>query len=163
MIKKLFALPLVFLLMCGCAQNKTATPILNDISFSAKIDYGENEFVADITVTDDTLNLAVIEPQEINGLILNITKNGVTAEFKGISYAPDITSLPHGAVIKVLYNILNDISSGKTANCDNENCEITGKVDGYKYNFEFSPSGLPISLKVDELDLEIDFKNVTIN
>ncbi len=163
MLKKLLALPLVLLLLCGCAQSKTATPILNNISFTVEIDYGENEFVADVAVAEDDLNLAVIEPQEINGLILNITKNGVTAEFKGISYTPDISSLPQGAIIKVLYNILSDISSGKTASCDNENCKITGRVDGYKYEFEFSPSGLPISLNVYALDLEIDFKNVSIN
>ncbi len=163
MLKKLLTLPLALLLLCGCAQNKTATPILNNISFTAEIDYDENEFVADITVAEEALNLAVIEPQEINGLILNITKNGVAAEFKGVSYTPDISSLPQGAVVQILYNILNDISSGKTASCDNENCTITGRVDGYKYEYEFSPSGLPISLKVDALNLEIDFKNVTIN
>ncbi len=163
MLKKLLVLPLAFLLFCGCAKSKTATPVLNNISFTAQINYGENEFVADTTVIDNALNLVVIEPQEIRDLTLIATKNGVTAEFKGVSYALDISSLPQGAVVQVLFNILNDISSGKTATCNEENCEITGKVDGYKYEFEFSPSGLPISLKVDEFDLDVNFKNITVN
>ncbi len=163
MLKKLLVFPLVFLLLCGCAQNKKATPILNNISFTAEIDYDDSEFKARATVADGALNLVIIEPQEIKDLILNITKNGVTAEFKGVTYTPDISSLPQGAIVQVLYNIINDISSGKMANCDNENCEISGRVDGYKYDFKFSPSGLPISLKVDDFDLEIEFKNVTVN
>ncbi len=150
-------------MLCGCTQIEVATPILNNISFAAEIDYGEDEYAADATFTDGTLNLVVTEPPEINGLTLKISKNAATAEFEGVSYTYDISSLPQGAVAQVLYNILNDVSNGKTANCDNQNCEISGRVEGYKYEFEFSPSGLPISLTVDELDLEIDFKNVTIN
>lgn len=163
MIKKLFALPLALLLLCGCANNKTVTPILNNISFTAEIDYGDTEFVGNATLSEGTLNLTVTEPQEIKDLILKLDKNGITAEFKGVTYTPDINSLPQGAIAQVLYDILNDIVGNKTANCDEENCEIKGRVNGYDYTFVFSPSGLPISLEIDDLDLEIKFKNVTVN
>lgn len=163
MFKKLFALSLTLLLLCGCAEKKAVTPVLNNISFTAEIDYGDSEFVGNATLSDGALNLTVTEPQEIKDLILMLDKNGVTAEFKGVTYTPDINSLPQGAIAQVLYDILNDIADNKTANCDEENCEIKGSVNGYDYTFVFSPSGLPISLDVDDLDLEIKFKNVTIN
>ncbi len=164
MFKKLFALSIGLLVLCGCTQKSTVAPILENISFTAEIDYGDNEFTADAKLAQDALNLVVTEPQEIKDLTLNITKNGVTAEFKGVTYTPDINSLPQGAIVQVLYRVLNDIrASQNTAVCDEENCNISGKAEGYKYDFEFSPSGLPISLAVDELDLEIDFKNVTVN
>lgn len=164
MFKKLFALSLTLLLLCGCAEKKAVTPVLNNISFTAEIDYGDSEFAGNATLSDGALNLTVTEPQEIKDLILKLDKNGVTAEFKGVTYNPDINSLPQGAIAQVLYDILNDITASQdTATCDEENCEIEGKVNGYDYTFVFSPSGLPISLDVDDLDLEIKFKNVTIN
>ena len=164
MIKRLFVLPLVLLLICGCAEKTSVTPVLNNISFTAEIYYGDAEFIANTELTQDALNLVVTEPKEIKDLILNVTKNGVTAEFKGVTYTPDINSMPEGAIIQVLYNVLSDIrTSQNTAVCDEENCEIKGKVDSYEYEFEFSPSGLPISLDIDNLDLDIKFKNVTIN
>lgn len=162
MLKKLFALPLALLLLCGCADNKTVTPILNNISFTAEIDYGDSEFMANAELAQDAFNLAVTAPEEIDGLTLNFTKNGVTAEFKGVTYTPDINSLPQGAIAQVLYDIINDILDNKTATCDEENCKIEGRVNGYNYTFVFSPSGLPISLDVDDLDLEIKFKNVAV-
>ena len=164
MFKKLFALPLVLLLLCGCADNKTVAPVLDNISFTAQIDYGDNEFVGNATLSNDTINLTVTEPQEIKDLILKLDKNGVTAEFKGVTYTPDINSLPQGAIAQVLYNVLNDIAASQdTAICDEENCVIKNKINGYDYEFTFSPSGLPISLEIDDLDLEIKFKNVTVN
>ena len=164
MIKRLFVLPLILLLICGCAEKKSVTPVLNDISFTTEIDYGDDEFMANAELTQDALKLVVTEPQEIKGLTLNITKNGVTAEFKGVTYTPNINSMPEGAIIQVLYNVLSDVrTSQNTAVCDEENCEIKGKVDSYEYEFEFSPSGLLISLDIDNLDLDIKFKNVTIN
>ena len=163
MFKNLLAFPLVLLLLCGCGKPKAVTPALDNISFIAEIDYGDTEFAANASIAEDTLNLVVTKPQEIKDLTLNITKNGVTAEFKGVTYTPNINSIPGGAIAQVLYDILNDIAGNKTANCDEENCEIEGSVNGYQYEFTFSPSGLPISLQIDDLDLEIEFKNVTVN
>lgn len=164
MIKRLFVLPLVLLLLCGCSERKSVTPVLNNISFTAEIDYGDAEFMANVELTQDALNLVVTEPQEIKDLTLNIAKNGVTSEFKGATYSPDISSLPEGAIVQVLYDVLTDISASQnTTVCDEENCEIKGRVNGYEYEFTFSPTGLPISLEIDDLNLEIKFKNVTIN
>ena len=163
MFKKLLAFPLVLLLLCGCGKPKAVTPALDNISFIAEIDYGDTEFAANASIAENTLNLVITKPQEIKDLTLNITKNGATAEFKGVTYTPNINSIPGGAIAQVLYDILNDIAGNKTANCDEENCEIEGSINGYQYEFTFSPSGLPISLQIDDLDLEIEFKNVTVN
>lgn len=164
MFKKLFALPIVLLLLCGCAQKTTATLTTDNISFTAEIDYGDTEFTADVTLEQDALNLVVNEPQEIKGLILNFTKNGATAEFKDVTYTPDINTLPQGAIVQVLYDVLNDVTASQNkAVCNEENCIINGKVNYYEYEFTFSPSGLPISLEIDDIDLDIKFKNVTVN
>lgn len=163
MFKKILVLPLILLTLCGCLEKRTVMPILNDITFTAEIDYGEDEFVCDLFVSDGALKVILNEPEEIKDLTLIVNKNGVTAEFKGVTYTPDINSMPQGAFVKLLFNILNDISNNDSLVCDDENCKITGRLDGYEYEFTFSPSGLPISLYIDQIDLKIDFKNVTVN
>ena len=150
-------------MLCGCTQKKNTIPILNNISFIAEINYSNDKFVCESSLSDGDLKLIVKEPAEIKDLILVANKNGVAAEFLGVSYNADIISLPQRALAKLLFNILTDICNNESVTCDDGNCKITGRVDCYKYVFDFSPSGLPISLEVDELDLKIDFKNVTVN
>ena len=161
-MKRLFVLSLVFFLLCGCENPKTVIPIMQSISFTADVQYGDDNYQADANVRDDNLNLVVRRPEYIDGLTLNINKNGATASYKGISYPLDISSQPQGAMAQVLYNVLSDVS-GKQLNCGEENCEINGKVDNYSYTFVFSPSGLPISLTVDEINLLVKFSNVSLN
>lgn len=160
-MKRFFVLPLILLLLCGCTKTKQVEPILNNISFTAQIEYGDDNFVCDTTLADNALNLIVVEPSEIGGLTLSFTKDSAQAEFNGITFNPDLDSIPQGAIAKVLLAVLNDVKA-KTITCVDKNCEITSKVDDYKYKFIFSPSGLPILLEIDNLDLKINFNNVVV-
>lgn len=164
MFKRLFTvlLAVYFFFLCGCGVKKSVTPVFDGISFLAEIDYGDNEFSCDTSICDDVLNLTVTEPQELKGLTLNITKSKLKYEFNGLSYDCEIQSLPNSAVIQVLYAVLNDIGDNKTVDYSQENCEIKSQTNGYDYIFEFSPSGLPISLEIDNMDFKIEFKNVTV-
>ena len=164
MFKKLFVLPLalLFLFVCGCAAKPKSKPILNNISFIAEIDYGDNKFVCDTAISENVLKLTVTEPDEIQDLNLTISQTEVETEFKGGSYTKSLDELASGSVAKIFHSLLNDILDNKSASYNDENCEITGKAEGFKYVFVFSPSGLPISLCVDELDLKIVFKNASI-
>lgn len=163
MFKRLLVLPLVLLLFCGCSQKRSTRPILNNISFVAQIDYCDNNFICDATVTESNLKLVVNEPDKIKGLTFVANKNGISAEFMGISYNPNINNLSQGVLVKLLFNIFTDISNNEFASCEGDNCKISGRVDNYKYVFYFSPTGLPICLEVATLNLKIDFKNVTVN
>ena len=160
-MKKIIILPLIALVLCGCTKTKHVKPVLNNILFTASITFNNSIFIADATLSEDVLELVVNEPQEIKGLILSISKNGVKAKFNDISYALDINSLPNGSAIQILFDIFKDIE-GKNAVCNNENCLIQGKVNNYLYDFIFSPVGLPILLEIKDLNLKINFTNVTI-
>ncbi len=160
-MKRLIVLPFIILLLCGCSNHKTTTVILNNISFTAKINYDKQEYTCDTTIDEGGIKLIVSEPEQIEGLTLNINKNGITSEFKGISYTPDLNSLPEGAVAQVLFNVLNDVNN-KQALKDNQNSKITGKVDDYKYDFYFSPSGLPLFLEIRDLNITVEFNNVIL-
>ena len=160
-LKKFLILPLLFCIICGCSQKRQVKPILNNIAFTALADYNSDKYNVDATITDGALNLIVNEPEKIKGFVLQIDKNNVKAEYKGISYDSDIDSLPQAAIARLLFNIVDDISD-KNLICSNENCEIIGEVDDIQYNFIFSPAGLPLSLNIEDINLKIEFSNVTL-
>ena len=135
---------------------------MHNISFVADVTHGNTNYLADVSVQEDCLKFVVSSPENIKGLTLTVSANGTTAEFLGISYPIDMSAQPHGAIVQVLYNILNDVTT-RQMNFSEDNCEIKGMAENYNYTFIFSPSGLPISLRVDEIDLFIKFTNVTLN
>ena len=140
---------------------ETAKPIIENTTFVAEINYDDAQYVCDVEVLKDSLNLVVVEPDEINGLILKVDKNDFTAQYKGISYAPDFNNMPQSAVIQILYSIISDIKN-KSIEFSDENGVIEGKVNSCEYEFAFSPSGLPLTLEIDDIDLKIEFKNVVL-
>lgn len=154
-------LPLVFVLLCGCTSQKEISPVLIEISFTTQITYCDTKYVCDASLSDDKLNLLLSEPQEICGLSLEIGKDKFIANYMGLSYEPDIDSLPSSAVAQIMFNVINDATS-KTFNTADQNCEIFGMVDDLNYIFTFSPSGLPLSLKIDDINFTAEFSNVTL-
>lgn len=160
-MKRFFVLPLVILSLCGCSKPETTRPTLNNITFTAQIDYNECRYVCNVDVSDDIFNLVILEPKEIKDLILKIDKTSLVAEFMGVKYAPDINSLPHGVMIRIIYDVFMD-AANKECFIKDKNCKIIGKVNEHDYKFSFSPSGLPLSFEIDDLDLKIVFNNVMV-
>ena len=160
-MKKVFILGILLLFLCGCSNKRTVQPILNNISFTAVVEYNSNNYNADVTILNESLNMVVIEPKEISGLMFSVDKSGVTAEFNGISQNVDINSFSQGNVASIIFSVIDDIAQKNTV-CGEENCEITGRVDDHQYRFSFSPTGLPLSLEFDDINLKIKFNNVTL-
>lgn len=161
-MKKILVLPLMFVFLCGCSKKSTVAPIVNDISFEAEIEYDESQFICDVIIEENVFDITVTEPQNISGLRFVLSGDEVTVDFEGILYSKAIDDLSDNSVSKILFKVFSDINNGKFAEYDGENCKISGKTDDYEYDFTFSPSGLPIDLEIDDLDLIIDFKNVTL-
>ncbi len=162
-MKKFVVLPLLTVfVLCGCAKPKNITPVLNNISFTSNILYEDQEFLCDVSIIENKISCTVNSPEQLKGLAFNVDQNNLSAEFMGLSYEYDLNSLPHGSIIKILFKILNDVTELEVLSTE-KNCEIKGSTDGYKYEFVFSPSGLPIILKFENLDLQIKFNNVVIN
>lgn len=161
---KILILPLVFLLFSGCTSKKAVEPVLNNINFSAMITYNDAEFECYVEILDGNFTSTVVKPETIKDFTLRFNSDGVTAEYLGITYTPETHCMPSTAAVQILYDIINDVSKqGLTAYCKEENCTINRYINDYAYSFEFSPSGLPISLSIDDLDLEIKFNNVTVS
>lgn len=160
-MKRLFVLPVVLLFVCGCSNVETTKPMLNNITFTAQVEYDEYKYVCNVDSSNNALNLVVLEPEEIKDLILRIDETSMLAEFKGIKYTIDVNLFPQCAMLRIIYDVFTDAAS-KECLLDDENCLTTGEIGGYVYELVFSPSGLPLSLSIEDLNLKMLFNNVII-
>ena len=161
-LKRFFVLPLALLILCGCSQSAGVTPVLDNISFTANVKYDNDSYVCDATVKDGALNLVVTEPREIKGFTLSVDKNGTQAKLNDVEIALDTATMPQGAVAQVLFDVVSDAKNKETTERTDGNYEISGSVSNNDYIFIISPTGLPLNLKIENINFEIEFQNVTI-
>ena len=136
---------------------------MTNISFTADIILGVNEFVCDVSLFEDSAKITVLQPREIEGLIFEYTDGSVSGNYKNAEFKPYSNKLPNSAISQQFYDIVYDIKRNNyTAISDENNCVISEKLNNYTYVFTFSPTGLPISLEIKDLDFKAQFNNVTI-
>lgn len=149
-------------MLCGCSNGKKIPPSLDNINFLAEIKLNDEKYIADVSITNSVLKLVVKEPLLIKDLKFTVSNNNFSSEINGISYSENKSSTTESSVANIIFKVLNDAKNKYLIIADKDNCEISGTVDGYDYNFLFSPTGLPITLNIKQYDLIINFKNVTI-
>ncbi len=161
-MKRLLLLALGFIFLFGCSKSDNVTPILSNISFTAVIDYNAENFVCECDIQDNAFCLNVIEPQNINGLKYCLSGTEITAEFSGITYSNSINDFADNSLVVILYNVLNQVKTGVACVNGDGNYTFTDNLNCGKYTLVFSPSGLPLTLDMPDINLKINFNNVTI-
>lgn len=161
-MRKIFVLLLLISFFCGCNQHNQVAPIVDNISFTANIDYEKQNYICEVSIVNSVLKLTVNSPRNINGLTFVVDKNVTEAKLNDISYSCNTSQLSCDNIAEIIYKILIDVTD-KTIIDKEKNCIICDSLSGNNYEFVFSPSGLPLSLNVIELDLYIKFSNVVVN
>lgn len=151
----------MFFILCGCEVKTTFSPILDNISFNADMLYGKHSYSAEVTIENDNIFLTVIEPSEIKDLILHLNNDTFFVQYKDTTYSREIKDISTNEITSVLYNVFKDAKTKSFVNRQ-ENCTIKGVIIGYDYLFIFSPTGLPVELNIQQLNLNIKFNNVTL-
>lgn len=159
-IKIAFCLALVCMLCC-CGKKTGVKPQLTDITFDAEAEYDGVEYLCSVQ-TDSELNMEinVNSPQELSGMIVKLSDGKLTVEYKGMTYAPE-NGEKTGGIVNNLYRAVIDSAEEKAVYKDGNNCVISGESDGFKYDFFFSPTGLPLYLNMGD-GLCVQFNNVTV-
>ncbi|MBQ8203743.1 MAG: hypothetical protein IJZ75_05625 [Clostridia bacterium] len=166
MKRAVISVVILILFLCGCGgSKKTATPVTKGISFTADVTYYNECYTCEVNVDEAGLMSAeVISPDELKGVKLKFDGENVTAEYLGLTYTLKTDTMPLGNVALSIYKVFTDIANnGLSAEYSEENCLIENKVDGEKYEFCFSPAGLPLSLKIPNKEFLVIFSNVAIN
>ncbi len=151
--------------LCGCGKStQTATPITKGISFTADVTYYNECYTCDVNVDESGIMSAeVTSPDELKGVKLKFDGENVTAEYLGLTYTLKTDTMPLGNVALSIYNAFTDVSENSLlAERDDGNCVIENEINGEKYEFTFSPSGLPLELKIPSKEFKVVFNNVTI-
>ena len=156
------ALFLAITFFCGC-DSKEIKPQLKGISFLANITYYNESYKCDTKIDENgTMHITVNEPSALKGMKVTFSKNGAYAEYFGLKYEINTQSMPFGNITKTVYMLLEDIMKKGAVNVsDGENGIVEGECHNRKYEFHFSPSGLPLMLKIPDEDFKIEFSNVT--
>lgn len=159
-IKLVFCVVFV-LLLCCCGRQTGVKPQLTDITFEAETDYDGIKYLCSVQ-TDSELNMEITvnSPQELSGMVIKLSDDTLTVEYKGMTYIPKNGEQING-IVKNLYSAITDSADEKTVYKDGNNCVISGDTDGLKYDFTFSPTGLPLYLNMGD-GFCINFNNVTI-
>ena len=156
---------MILMLLCGCSKNtKTSTPVTKGISFTADVTYYNENYTCDVDVNEEGIMSAkVTYPEELKGVSLRFDGETVTAEYLGLTYTLKTDTMPLGNVALSIYKVFTDVTEkGLMAEQNEGNCIIENEVNGEKYEFTFSPSGLPLELKIPDKEFQVVFNNVTI-
>lgn len=149
--------------LSACGQKHSdIQPMTAGISFECDIAYYNECYEASVCISKDgEMTCEVTAPDTLKGLKLSFSGDDVSAEYNGLEYTNDISSLPQGAAFTNLYRILRT-SADAAVIPENDNYYVSGNADGLHYRLFLGATGLPISAEGQEAGLEISFKNVTV-
>ena len=163
-MKKIISLVLILLTLTACRGDKEVTPRLLGISFDAEITYFNENYKGECVLSSDgVLTCRISEPDMLSGYTLTLSKEGMTAEYLGISYTPNESNMAFSGVIGEFYSKLNQIiSSAQTAQQKDDTYVIKGGEDADAYTQYISSTGLPQSLRLPDDRFTVYFYNTTV-
>ena len=163
-MRKIFSVLLVLLalLLCSCSSAKEIRPYLAGISFTADMTYYNESYGFDGEIfSDGTLKISMTEPEQLKDLNITVSGEGMTVEYKGLTYSPVEGSMPFSAVLEEFYNPLREIVLSDTAVADS-NGVLTGSAGTLGYTLTVSPTGLPQKLEIPDERFTVKFYNVSV-
>lgn len=164
-MKKRFIAFLIMMLavfLCSCTEKEVA-PVLDGLRFTANINYYNEKYVSDVSVSDNRMSFTVLSPEDLSGLKLDFNGDKVTAEYMGLKYEPKTESMPVGNVAQKIYGAIEDVIGKGNLKCKKgNNVEYNGRINGKSYKFTFSPSGLPIGIQMPDDSFSVAFENIKL-
>lgn len=163
-MKKALSIFLVFILFSfsSCtARGKESAHINTNAPFTctAQINYDSLLFECRLTFRNAaSASLEFLEPSEVAGLVFELTSDGVSAKYKGLSF-----SLPDSAANSAANLIFSSLSSADSKTPISQSSDqfiIKGELSGKEYSLVFdSKSGELKALYADSLNFKAEFKN----
>ena len=148
--------------LAGCKDKNTGVLKLSGIRFTADFNCKNERYTAECGVDKNKcLTAKIITPDNLNGLVFTVIDNNCTASLGDIEIDGDEVYYPDEFFLKNLYEVMVK-SDGQEYSYSKENSAVSGVIDGRSYTLNVSPAGLPISLSIPEIDLKIDFNNLSI-
>ncbi len=163
-MKKIISLVLVLLTLSACSGKTEVKPRLVGITFNADMTYFNENYKGECVISSDgALTCKLTEPESLSGYTLTLSKEGMTAEYLGITYTPTESNMPFSGVIGEFYENISEISSSEdSAKKKDDAYIIKGGKDAEAYTLYLSSTGLPQSLQLPDERFTVYFYNVTV-
>lgn len=146
----------------GCSESETSlVDQLTAFSCRAVIRYDDAEAAADVIRTSDgTTTFTMVEPEALNGLVMEFKTDNVHFSYKGLSFDVEPTSLLASAAGSAIVNSLNDVIRGENLSIQEENGNVVvgseGESGGYTFNMDEN-TGAITKLLIPSQGVEVDF------
>ena len=162
-MKKILALILVILTLSACSGKNDVKPTLKGISFNADITYYNENYKGECTISEDgALTLKITEPELLSGYTVMLNGEGITAEYLGVTFTPNLSNMPVSSVITEFYEKITELANSETVEKKGDTYMIKGGKDADAYTLYISPTGLPQSLEMPDERFRVYFYNTTV-
>lgn len=153
MIRVMSVLVSLVLLMSGCAAS-VKEPVVSGFRCRADMTYGDSVYVGTLDrTTEQEATLTLSEPPGLNGVVMRLCNGQVTVGYAGMQMTVSENEMPVGALIGVLCDALDACVNGTV---EGNTVEGTCACGPYCLTLDHA-SGLPVSLVVPSLALQVDF------
>ncbi len=159
-----WAMVVMVSLLTACRRTSPSAELLGD-GFTCTIEaqYQKMRVVGTVTRRSaGTLSVSFTEPATLDGLVAEWDGEQVTLSFRGLQFTVDPSSVPESALGEEVLAALDAVQRG-----DGERTVEDGKVTvaGNGTNGQYvlvcdADTGIPLSLSVPSLPLEVVFSNV---
>ena len=163
-MKKIIWLIIPLIILCSCGKKDKVSPMLTGISFEAQISYYNESYSALCDISKDgVLTAKITQPDILKDFILQVSSQGIKAEYLGITYTPTGGNMPFSGVIDSFYSVLKECMNQETvATLSKEEYIVKGDFDQLGYTLYVAPTGLPQKLLLPDERFSVNFYNVTI-
>ena len=149
------------IILCSCGKT-TVTPQLTNIGFNADICYYNENYKGECTVSPDgTVKITLSEPETLSGYTVTVGKEGMKAEYLGLSFTPTENNMPQSSVITEFYNKYTAAATA-TPQKSGDAYVIKGGSGTDGYTLYISPTGLPQSLQIPDERFIVYFYNTSL-
>lgn len=163
--RPLAAVTAALLMLTGCGQSHrdhTAQPVTDGFTCKTAIRYNEMDLQGRLTRdADGKLTLSFSLPKTLEGVAIGWNGTDMTMELGGMSIAVPTESVPQGALIRRLLQVLSaDHGDGQVMD---EGYVFAGDIDGQAYTLVCDPdTGLPETLSLPSEELEVAFTEAAL-
>lgn len=165
MRKLLLPIIIVFVLsLCSCKTGSQVKPTVKQISFTAEAVWDKTEYqVSAVTDGDLETEFTVISPEKIGNLKLTFSGDTVKLYFLELEHETQITCLPEGSPVRVIYEALKSADSENLkVYSENNKYFIRYNIGDTDYRLVLAETGLPLEITDKNGENRILFKDVTI-
>ena len=157
---------LVFIVLCGCDnKNNQVTAITSGLSFTALVEYKNEEYEFKVTIPKDSVMTAeIISPKRIKGSIFEFSNSNLLFRCDDLEYKTSLQNLPENFPVGFVYSVFCDIAEkSQQVQIQNDQHFISGKTQNFNYKLLLGNTGLPIKITDNKNNITAIIKQATIN